>query len=272
MNADTGHIRQQLELQYAKGLRSVAVCLLHSWTFPEHERLVGQIAKDIGFTQISLSSSLAPSIRAVPRGNAVAVDAYLSPVLRAYVDAFQSHFVDGRAGRSQEFMKSDGGLVAAEKFTGLRAVLSGPAGGVVGCALTSFSAKRQKPIVGFDMVGSPRRSFNNSSLTTFFSCAFVGWNEHGRLEIRRLLRPRLRGTHRRHQGRLPSAGHRDRRRWRRLQAVLQERRLCSRPRVGWRPPRTCLLPKGRRAGHHGRQRCPRSPRPFVVRQHLWKER
>lgn len=79
---------------------------------PEHEKLVSRIASRIGFTQISLSSALSPSIKAVSRGNSSALDAYLSPILRDYVDRFNSHFVQGRAGRRTDFMKSDGGLVA----------------------------------------------------------------------------------------------------------------------------------------------------------------
>jgi 5-oxoprolinase (ATP-hydrolysing) len=82
----------------------------------EHERQVGDIARKVGFTQISLSSDLSPAIKALPRGNSAVIDAYLSPVLRAYVDGFNSHFADNKAGKRSEFMKSDGGLVSSDKW------------------------------------------------------------------------------------------------------------------------------------------------------------
>lgn len=125
---------------------------LFAFTLSEHEQIISAIATRIGFTHVSLSSSLSPAIKAVPRGNSAALDAYLSPILRRYVDSFNSHFETGRAGDRTDFMKSDGGLVSADKFSGLRAVLSGPAGGVVGCALTAYSKKRARPVIGFDMV------------------------------------------------------------------------------------------------------------------------
>nr|XP_031858199.1 uncharacterized protein CI109_006441 [Kwoniella shandongensis]KAA5525271.1 hypothetical protein CI109_006441 [Kwoniella shandongensis] len=120
----------------------------------EHERQVAQVARRIGFTQISLSSDLSPSIKVLPRANSAVIDAYLSPVLRDYVQGFNSHFAGGKAGKRSEFMKSDGGLIASDRFTGLRAVLSGPAGGFVGCALTAYSKSRGRPVVGFDMGGT----------------------------------------------------------------------------------------------------------------------
>lgn len=81
----------------------------------EHEQHVAEIARKIGFTQISLSSSLSPAIKALPRGNSAVIDAYLSPILREYVEGFNSHFEGGKAGERSEFMKSDGGLVASDK-------------------------------------------------------------------------------------------------------------------------------------------------------------
>ncbi|KAL0579297.1 hypothetical protein V5O48_002695 [Marasmius crinis-equi] len=151
---DENSLRTELQKLYDQGLRGIAVCLLHSWTYPAHERKVAEIAKSVGFTQISLSSDLSPAIKAVPRGNAAAVDAYLSPVLRRYVETFLSNFVDGKAGKRCDFMQSDGGLVSARKFSGLRAVLSGPAGGVVGFARTTYDPITRIPILGFDMGGT----------------------------------------------------------------------------------------------------------------------
>ncbi|WVR09658.1 hypothetical protein IAU60_006733 [Kwoniella sp. DSM 27419] len=151
---DTQQMENDLQALYNRGLRAVAVCLLHSYTFPQHERQIGEIARRVGFTQISLSSDLSPAIKALPRGNSAVIDAYLSPILRAYVDGFNSHFAGNKAGKRSEFMKSDGGLVSSEKFSGLRAVLSGPAGGFVGSALTAYSQTRGRPVVGFDMGGT----------------------------------------------------------------------------------------------------------------------
>ncbi|OCF44566.1 hypothetical protein I317_01639 [Kwoniella heveanensis CBS 569] len=151
---DTQQIEQDLQALYEKGLRALAVCLLHSYTYPQHERQIGEIARRIGFTQVSLSSDLSPAIKVLPRGNSAVIDAYLSPILKAYVDGFNSHFSGKKAGKRSEFMKSDGGLVSSDKFSGLRAVLSGPAGGFVGSALTAFSPTRGRPVVGFDMGGT----------------------------------------------------------------------------------------------------------------------
>ena len=97
---------------------------------------IGKLAKEMGFTQISLSSQLLPMIKAVSRGHSAAADAYLSPVVQKYIDGFRSGFIgqleDSEQGARCEFMQSDGGLVGWQRFNGLRAVLSGPAGGVVG--------------------------------------------------------------------------------------------------------------------------------------------
>ncbi|WVQ73617.1 hypothetical protein IAR50_003197 [Cryptococcus sp. DSM 104548] len=147
-------MEQDLRDIYAKGIDSLAVILLHSYTFPDHERRIASIASKVGFKNISLSSHLSPTIKAVPRGNSATLDAYLSPVLRAYMDGLNSHFAGGKAGERTDFMKSDGGLVAADKFSGLSALLSGPAGGFVGCALTAYSLTRAKPVIGFDMGGT----------------------------------------------------------------------------------------------------------------------
>jgi hypothetical protein len=123
----------------------VAVVLAHSYTFPEHELLVGKVASSLGFEHISLSSQLLPMIKMVPRGVSATADAYLTPILRAYLDGFFAGF----AQRPRvEFMSSDGGLVDATRFTGLKTILSGPAGGVVGYARTSWDERRKVPIIG----------------------------------------------------------------------------------------------------------------------------
>ncbi|GAA6008081.1 hypothetical protein JCM11491_001874 [Sporobolomyces phaffii] len=155
---DPAKIRADLQSLYDRGLRCIAICLAHSYTFPQHEQLVAEIAQEIGFTQISVSSALSPQIKMVPRGTSATADAYLSPVLKEYIAGFFKGFGDdlksGESGARVEFMTSEGTLVEVEKFSGLRSVISGPAGGVVGCAKTSWDDERKIPVIGFDMGGT----------------------------------------------------------------------------------------------------------------------
>ncbi|KAI5858444.1 Hydantoinase B/oxoprolinase-domain-containing protein [Tricharina praecox] len=162
---DEAEIRESLKKLYEEGYRSIAVCLMHSYTFPNHEALVGDIAKEIGFTHISLSSELMPMIKLIPRATSATADAYLTPEIRRYIDGFSKGFEgglgsesvknsEGSKGARCEFMQSDGGLVDVSKFSGLRAILSGPAGGVVGYALTSYDPETKTPVIGFDMGGT----------------------------------------------------------------------------------------------------------------------
>lgn len=139
---------------YKEGYRSIAIVLVHSYTFPDHERLIGSIARSVGFTHISESAQLLPMIKMVPRGVSSTADAYLTPILREYLDGFFNGFdaklKDGRLKSPRvEFMGSDGGLVDLNNFSGLKSILSGPAGGVVGYALTSWDEKEKHPIIGF---------------------------------------------------------------------------------------------------------------------------
>lgn len=136
-----------------KGIQSIAVCFLHSYAYPDHEEEVRRIASAMGFTQISLSSEVMPSIRAVPRGCTSCVDAYLTPVIKRYLASFASGF-DQSIHRKVSFMQSDGGLTPMHLFQGSKAILSGPAGGVVGYAITSFAADSKTPVIGFDMGGT----------------------------------------------------------------------------------------------------------------------
>jgi len=158
-------IRGQLQQIYDGGIRSIAVCLMHAYTFPDHEALVGEVAREIGFQHISLSHELMPMIKLVSRATSVCADAYLTPAIKKYVSGFQQGFKGGLGSQSAkkeksdrgarcEFMQSDGGLVDVEKFTGLKAILSGPAGGVVGYAITSYDENTKIPIIGFDMGGT----------------------------------------------------------------------------------------------------------------------
>ncbi|KAJ6174187.1 hypothetical protein N7485_006999 [Penicillium canescens] len=148
--------KQALQQLYENGYRSIAVCLVHSYTFQDHELAIAKLAKEIGFTQISLSSQLLPMIKLTSRGASATADAYLTPVIQRYIQGFRSGFRDGLASTDTrcEFMQSDGGLANFEKFTGLRAILSGPAGGVVGYAGTSYDETDRTPVIGFDMGGT----------------------------------------------------------------------------------------------------------------------
>ena len=162
---DQDEVKKQLRGLYDKGFRSVAVCLMHGYTFPAHEALIGKIAHDIGFNNVSLSHELMPMIKLVPRATSASADAYLTPAIKKYISGFQAGFEGGLGtesikaekgdkGARCEFMQSDGGLVDVDQFSGLRAILSGPAGGVVGYALTSYDPETKTPVIGFDMGGT----------------------------------------------------------------------------------------------------------------------
>ncbi|KAG0274572.1 hypothetical protein BGZ95_009643 [Linnemannia exigua] len=152
---DLDKIKKQLQDLYSQGFRSIAVCLLHSYTFVDHEQAVGALAQEIGFTHISLSSAIMPMIKIVPRGTSATADAYLTPCIKTYVDGFVSGFDENLTKNvSLQFMQSDGGLVPVSHFSGLRAILSGPAGGVVGYGMTAFDPKEGTPVIGFDMGGT----------------------------------------------------------------------------------------------------------------------
>ncbi|KAF9167361.1 hypothetical protein DFQ26_004840 [Actinomortierella ambigua] len=152
---DLSKVRGHLQELYNNGFRSIAVCLLHSYTFADHEQAIGQLAQEIGFTHISLSSSIMPMIKLVPRGTSATADAYLTPCIKTYVDGFVSGFDEHLTKNvSLQFMQSDGGLVPVGHFSGLRAILSGPAGGVVGYGMTAYDPKEDIPVIGFDMGGT----------------------------------------------------------------------------------------------------------------------
>lgn len=138
-----------LQQAYDDGIRAVAVVCLHSHLHPAHERAVGELAARIGFPQISLSSEVSPLMRIVPRGDTAVVDAYLSPVLRRYVQ----HVAEELRHVRLMFMQSNGGLAEAGQFRGKDAVLSGPAGGIVGMARMSRLAGFDR-VIGFDMGGT----------------------------------------------------------------------------------------------------------------------
>lgn len=154
---DEAEVSRALLDLWSDDYRSIAVCLAHSYTFPQHELRIAEIAKEIGFTHISLSSQLTPMVKLVPRGMSATADAYLTPTVRRYIDGFSKGFegtLENAQGTRCQFMQSDGGLVDFKRFSGLRAILSGPAGGVVGYARTSFDPYDSMPVIGFDMGGT----------------------------------------------------------------------------------------------------------------------
>ncbi|MBE9196159.1 hydantoinase B/oxoprolinase family protein, partial [Synechocystis sp. LEGE 06083] len=146
---DQHQINQDLQQAYDQGIRSVAIALMHSYRYPDHELIIAEIAQKIGFTQISRSSEVSPLIKYIYRGDTTVVDAYLSPLLRRYVDQVQGQL----PGITVQFMQSHGGLVDSSHFQGRDSILSGPAGGIVGAVKTSQRAGFSN-IITFDMGGT----------------------------------------------------------------------------------------------------------------------
>ncbi|XP_022798938.1 5-oxoprolinase-like isoform X3 [Stylophora pistillata] len=146
-------LKKDLQKILDKGIKSLAVVLLHSYMYDTHEREIGQVALEMGFEQVSLSSVVMPMVKVVPRGYTACADAYLTPCIKRYVNGFISGFKHGIEEKVL-FMQSNGGLTPVSKFSGSHAILSGPAGGVVGYAMTTYSRETGKPVVGFDMGGT----------------------------------------------------------------------------------------------------------------------
>ncbi|MBA2772356.1 MAG: hydantoinase B/oxoprolinase family protein [Sphingomonas sp.] len=144
---DEDQARAELERIRSSGIDAIAIVLMHGWRYHDHERRLAQIARDIGFAQISASHEVAPLIKLIGRGDTTVVDAYLSPVLRGYVERVASGLP---ASTRLQFMQSNGGLTDANAFRGKDAILSGPAGGVVGMV----AASKEERLIGFDMGGT----------------------------------------------------------------------------------------------------------------------
>ncbi|HNN32397.1 MAG TPA: hydantoinase/oxoprolinase family protein, partial [Ottowia sp.] len=142
-------LKQELLAQYQSGLRSVAIVFIHGWKHVAHEQAAARLAREIGFTQVSTSHQTSPLMKFVSRGDTTVVDAYLSPILRRYVDRVAAEM----PGVPLYFMQSSGGLTDAHAFQGKDAILSGPAGGIVGMARTAQLAGQQR-VIGFDMGGT----------------------------------------------------------------------------------------------------------------------
>jgi 5-oxoprolinase (ATP-hydrolysing) len=146
---DLARLRADLAAAYGAGIRAAAIVFMHGYRHVEHERLAAELAREIGFTQVSASHQASPLMKLVSRGDTTVVDAYLSPILRRYVDQ-----VAGELGGTRLlFMQSNGGLADARRFQGKDAILSGPAGGIVGAVRTAEMGGFDK-IIGFDMGGT----------------------------------------------------------------------------------------------------------------------
>ena len=146
---DEARARTDLEAAHRQGFRSIAIVLMHAYRAADHERRLARIAREVGFTQVSTSHEVAPLMKIVGRGDTAVVDAYLSPILRRYVDRVAAQ----TGGARLLFMQSNGGLVDAGRFQGKDAILSGPAGGVVGAVKTAALAGFDR-LIGFDMGGT----------------------------------------------------------------------------------------------------------------------
>ncbi|WP_340115385.1 hydantoinase B/oxoprolinase family protein [Pelagibius sp. 7325] len=146
--------RAALKAAYDDGIRAVAIAFMHGYRFPDHEKKVAAVAREIGFTQVSVSHEVSPLMKLVSRGDTTVVDAYLSPILRRYVDQVAGQLdADDKTGPRLMFMQSNGGLTDARLFQGKDAILSGPAGGVVGMVRTAAMGGFKR-LIGFDMGGT----------------------------------------------------------------------------------------------------------------------
>ena len=146
---DSAEARAKLQRAFAAGFRSCAICLMHGYRFTQHEIRLAEIARELGFTQVSVSHEVSPLMKFVSRGDTAVVDAYLSPVLRLHVDRIAHELPNVPL----QFMQSSGGLAEAHRFQGKDAVLSGPAGGIVGAVQTAALGGITR-MIAFDMGGT----------------------------------------------------------------------------------------------------------------------
>ncbi len=146
---DEAAARAALAAARASGIAAVAIVMMHAWKYPAHELRLAELAREAGFTQVSTSHGVSPLLKLVPRGDTTVVDAYLSPILRRYVEQVAAEL----QGVKLYFMQSNGGLAEARSFQGKDAILSGPAGGIVGAARTAAMAGLTD-VIGFDMGGT----------------------------------------------------------------------------------------------------------------------
>jgi 5-oxoprolinase (ATP-hydrolysing) len=149
MALDIAHLKRELQVAFDTGIRACAIVFMHGWRFTAHEQTAARLAREIGFTQVSASHEASPLMKLISRGDTTVVDAYLSPILRRYVDQVASQM----PGVHLFFMQSSGGLTEAHHFQGKDAILSGPAGGIVGMVRTAVAGGHHK-VIGFDMGGT----------------------------------------------------------------------------------------------------------------------
>ncbi len=235
---DLAAVRADLQAAYDRGLRAVAIVFMHGYRYPAHEQAVAGVARAIGFPQVSVSHEVSPLIKLVGRGDTAVVDAYLSPILARYVAQVAGELDVERSGARLMFMMSSGGLTAADLFQGKDAILSGPAGGVVGLAETGRSAGFSD-VIGFDMGGT---STDVAHYDGAYERSFE--NRGGRR------------AHPRADDDDPYGGGR-----RRLDPALRRLALPRRPRLRRREPRSRLLPARRAPRRHRRQRHGRQAQP-----------
>ena len=151
---DETTLHRELQQAYDDGIRSVAIALMHGYRMPKHEQRLADLAHEIGFTQVSASYNTSPLMKLVSRGDTTVTDAYLSPILRRYVQQVREALDADQGGcRQLLFMQSNGGLTDADLFQGKDAILSGPAGGVVGMVSTGLQSGHDR-LIGFDMGGT----------------------------------------------------------------------------------------------------------------------
>ena len=228
---DEARLAEDLALAHAEGLRAVAIVFMHAYRDPRHEARAAALARAAGFTQVSASHAVSPLMKIVSRADTTVVDAYLSPILRRYVDQVADELDRGGAAVPLYFMKSDGGLTGAARFAGKDAILSGPAGGIVGMVRTSLAAGYDK-IIGFDM----------------------GRHVDRRVSLRRRQPGRLRArTRDAGRGRAHASaddGDPHDRRWRRFDRAVRRAALARRSGVSGRQSGTCVLPPRRSADGH----------------------
>lgn len=149
---DTAAVRETLLRLKAEGYTSVAIAFLHSYLFPDHEEQAAAIARDVGFRYVTTSSEICPVIKYLDRSSSVCSEAFLYPIVKQYISDFEAGF--SVLPTRVDFMCSDGGLRSASRFRGNEALLSGPAGGVVGIAQTCYDSDEGTPVIGFDMGGT----------------------------------------------------------------------------------------------------------------------
>ncbi len=150
---ERSRLRALLKGAYDDGIRAVAIAFLHSYRYPQHEQQIAKLARSIGFVQVSVSHQISSLMKLIRRGDTTVVDAYLSPILRRYVEQVRAALKQSPSTTRLEFMKSDGGLTEAQRFQGKDSILSGPAGGIVGAIKTSLAAGFDR-VIGFDMGGT----------------------------------------------------------------------------------------------------------------------